>query len=116
MKIIITEDDPGIEDVLKMIFEKEGFEVKLIPDGMDIISGDFAMPDIFLIDKQLQGVNGLDVCRYLKGKPSTSHIPVIMISATPAIEVLAKDAGADAAVEKPFKRKDILDVVAKHLK
>jgi DNA-binding response OmpR family regulator len=115
MSILITEDGLAIEDVFQRIFAKAGYEVILQPDGMELIEGRFEIPDLFVIDKQLPGVNGLDVCAHLKQQAATSHIPIIMVSASPYVEKLAMDAGADAFLEKPFKQKDILELVHKFL-
>ena len=71
----------------------------------------FTLPDLFLIDKQLSGYDGLDICRHLKNQAHTKNIPVIMISASPNIGALSKEAGADAYIEKPFEVKDLLRLV-----
>lgn len=113
MKIIITEDDSGIEDVLKMMLEKEGHQIELIPDGMDLINNNFIPPDLFIIDMVLSGINGLDLCRFLKKNDATRHIPVILTSASSTIGILAKNVGADGAMEKPFKRKNLLKMVSR---
>jgi DNA-binding response OmpR family regulator len=115
MKIIVTEDDPAIQNIFELILEKAGFEVVLEPDGMALICGQFEPPDLFVIDKQLSGVSGLDVCRHLKSSLNTGHIPIIMVSASPSTEALALEAGADDFLEKPFRKKDLLALVSKHL-
>jgi DNA-binding response OmpR family regulator len=115
MKIIVTEDDAGIEDILKIILEKEGYQVELISDGIELIDNNFVPPDLLIIDMLLSGINGLDICRHLKRNGVTSNIPIIMMSASPSVELLAKNAGADGAIEKPFNRKNMLKLVAELL-
>ncbi len=115
-KILITDDDPGVQDVFKIIFEKAGYDVKIISEGRSIIENNFDKPDLFLLDKQLSGMDGLQICTYLKSQKSTRDIPVIMISATPGIGKMAREAGADDFVAKPFQLKDLLNVVAKWVK
>ena len=80
-------------------------------NGEDLLKNKFTLPDVFLIDKQLSGYDGLDICRHLKNKGRTKNIPVIMISASPNIGSLSKEAGADAFIEKPFEIKDLLRLV-----
>ena len=63
-KILIADDDPGIQDILTIIFERAGFEVEIKKNGEDLLNNKFTMPDLFLVDKQLSGYNGLDICRY----------------------------------------------------
>jgi len=83
--------------------------------GEDLVKNKFSLPDIFLIDKQLSGYDGLDICRRLKRRTETKNIPVIMVSASPEIADLSKDAGADDHIEKPFEIKDLLDLVNKYV-
>jgi DNA-binding response OmpR family regulator len=114
-KILVADDDPGIRDIFKIIFEKAGYEVEIKDNPIDIYKNNFFLPDLFLIDKLLSGYDGLDVCRYLKDNPTTSHIPVIMISASPDIGILSAQAGADDFIEKPFDLNYILQVVERNI-
>ena len=101
-RIVIIDDDPGIRDIFGIIFEREGYIIELKSNGEGILDNSLVLPDLFFIDKQLSGFNGLDLCRSLKRRVATSHIPVIMISASPDIATLSKEAGADDYLEKPF--------------
>ena len=110
-KILIADDDPGIQDIFSIIFEKAGFDIEIKKDGEDLLKNKFTLPDLFLIDKQLSGYSGLDVCGHLKSQDQTKNIPVIMISAAPNIGALSQEAGADSYIEKPFEVKDLLKLV-----
>jgi DNA-binding response OmpR family regulator len=114
-RILIVEDDPGVQDVFKIILEKAGFEAIVYSDGSDIIENKFEHPDLILLDKQLSGIDGLDICRHLKGQETTKHIPVIMTSATTNVGRLAKLVNADDFIEKPFKGKELVAILNKHL-
>ena len=114
-KILIADDDPGIRDIFKMIFEKAGYSVDMKDNGRDLLEDNYERPDIFLIDKQLSGVDGLNICRHLKSRKSTKNIPVIMISASPDLGPMAQKAGADDYIEKPFDLKCLLALVDKHV-
>ncbi len=114
-KILVADDDPGIRDIFKIIFERAGYEIELKEDGRDVLSNRYNKPDLFLIDKQLSGMDGLDLCRYLKAQASTKNIPVIIVSASPDIGPLARSAGADDYVEKPFELSHLLKFVERHL-
>ena len=72
-------------------------------------------PDLFLLDRQLSGPDGLEICRFLKSQQSTMDIPVIMNSAIPGITELAKQAGADDAIEKPFLIRELRQMIALHI-
>ncbi|MEO9003973.1 MAG: response regulator [Ginsengibacter sp.] len=112
-KILITDDDEGVQDVFKLIFEKEGYEVELLSEANSIFENKYNIPDIFLLDRQLSGHDGLDVCKFLKQQSVTKNIPVIIVSASPGISKLAQEAGANDFIEKPFDIKSLLNIVSK---
>jgi DNA-binding response OmpR family regulator len=114
-KILITEDDPGLQDIFKIILEKAGYDVEIISNGNPLLKDDFIIPDLFLLDKQLSGMNGIDICKHLKKQKKTRNIPVIMISANPGIGAMAQDAGANAYIEKPFEKNYLLKMVEEHI-
>lgn len=114
-KIIVVDDDLGILDCLDIILSRAGYSVAVYADAAPILNGDFGLPDIFILDKQLQDADGLDVCRFLKTQESTSSIPVIMISANLHINPAAKKAGANDFLEKPFRMKELLTMVNKYI-
>ena len=115
-RIIIVEDDSSVLDPMTIILRNAGYSVTGFFDGSLILANDYTWPDLFIIDKQLHGVDGLDICRHLKSQEVTKNIPVIMVSANPNIINLAMDAMADDAIEKPFRMKELSDIVARHLK
>jgi len=108
--IIITDDDPGIQDVARIIFERANYDVIVLASGEPLLNGAFEIPDLFILDRQLSGVDGLDICRVLKSRTETAHVPIIIISASPQIGNLAKLAGADAFIEKPFKMRELREI------
>jgi DNA-binding response OmpR family regulator len=112
-KILITDDDEGVQDIFRIIFEKAGYEVTIFGEADPILENNYSYPDLYLIDRQLCGQDGLKVCRFLKEQNSTKHIPIIIVSATPGIGKLALEAGADDFIEKPFQIKDLLQIVEK---
>lgn len=114
-KILIVDDNPGIQELLGIIFRKAGYTVCIESKGEVIINGDFELPDIILLDRQLSGMDGLIVCGHLKRSTKTKDIPVIMVSASPDIKSLSASAGANDYIEKPFNIKDILKMVESHL-
>lgn len=113
-KIILAEDDPGIQDSIQMILETEGYQVTVFPNGEDLLNKRFETPDLFILDRQLSGVDGLDICRFLKNDADSKEIPVIILSASPQIGPMAKKAGAQDFLEKPFRIDHLRKLVAKH--
>ena len=114
-KILIVEDDESILDVLRIILNNAGYKTILYSDGRDVMEGRFEIPDLFLLDKQLSGIDGLDICKHLKENPRTKDIPVIMVSANPHISTLSFEAGADDYIEKPFTIELLLRKVRKQI-
>jgi DNA-binding response OmpR family regulator len=113
-KIIFLDDDPTILDMVPLIFEGE-YDVQVYSDGRLILKNDFAVPDLFLLDRQLSGLDGLDICRFLKQQEQTKNIPIVMISATRDIIQQAKLAGADDVIEKPFPIKELRKMIHNHI-
>lgn len=114
-KILVADDDPGIRDIFNIILAKAGYDIEMKEDAGEIFKNKFKIPDIFLIDRLLSGVDGLDVCRYLKNTERTSHIPVVMVSASPDIGLAAAKAGADDFIEKPFELSYLLKVIERNI-
>lgn len=115
-RILITDDDEGVQDIFKIIFEKAGYEVEIFGEAISIFENKYKSPHLFILDKQLSGQDGLKLCAFLKKQASTKNIPVIIVSATPDIGKLALKAGADDFIEKPFQIKELLQKVEKWLR
>lgn len=113
--ILIVEDDPAIADALQIMLAEFGYSVNTMHDGRLILQQDIGLPDLIILDKQLPGIDGLDLCRWLKANEDYKEIPVIVFSASPHIERLAEEAGADDAIEKPFKMEALRAMVVKHI-
>jgi DNA-binding response OmpR family regulator len=109
--IIIVDDDPAILDAFGLIFNAGEYRITVFSNGAPMFNNAFDIPDLFILDKQLSGVDGLDVCRFLKSQQQTMHIPVIMLSASLHLQKNAMAAGADAVLEKPFKIQALREMV-----
>lgn len=110
-KILVTEDDPSLQEIFKIILENAGYEVEVKASGNAIMENAYIKPDLFLLDKQLSGMDGIDICIHLKKQEETRDIPVVMVSANPGIAQMSQEAGANAFVEKPFERSHLLKVI-----
>ena len=106
-KILVVDDDPNINDLLKMYFESEGYEVKTVTDGAEGINY-FKMyePDLVLLDIMLPKKDGWQVCREIR---EISSKPIIMVTAKGEVfdKVLGLELGADDFVVKPFDLKEL---------
>jgi CheY-like chemotaxis protein len=114
-RILIADDDESIRDIFQLILGNAGYEIEITSNGENILNNSYVVPDLFLLDKQLAGHNGLDICMHLKNNPETKDIPVIMISASPDIGPLSIAAGADAYIEKPFEIEYLRSVIRHYI-
>ncbi|MBC8032957.1 MAG: response regulator [Chitinophagaceae bacterium] len=109
--VMIADDDPDIVDVLQCIVEEEGYRV--ITTSNEATTEDVRkhMPDLLLLDRWMLNTNGLTICQILKGDSATRHIPILMLTASGDIHQLAKNAGADEFMEKPFDMNTLLQKI-----
>jgi DNA-binding response OmpR family regulator len=114
-RITIVDDDPAILDAFRRHLERAGYAVTIYPNGDPLLLDDFPLPDLLLLDKQLSGADGLDICRYLKDRERTKALPVIMMSASQHTQALARLAGADDFLEKPFRFSELLDLLQRYI-
>lgn len=115
-KILVAEDDPGIADVLSLMFEDAGYVVYKTADRKTLDDIKKNKPNVLLLDIWMSGVDGRDICRTLKSDEATREIPVIMMSANKDAAQIAKNCGADDFITKPFEMDEILAKVDKYIK
>lgn len=113
-KILVADDDPAILEVIRLILEDEGFEVKTAVDGEAIYKMEKDYPDVLLLDIWMSGMDGRDICTHVKKQELTKNIPIIMVSANRDTEKIAREAGADDFLTKPFEMDELVAVVKKY--
>jgi CheY-like chemotaxis protein len=111
--ILVVDDDPDILDFLHDFLELEGYKVAVSLKGeyLETLHNE-NLPDLILLDVHLSGWDGREIVRHLKKREETKQIPIIMISAHPNAEKTARQAGADAFLEKPFQIEVLLEMIA----
>ena len=114
-RIVVVEDDEDIQYLLKDSLSKAGYDVEVLPDGYCLMNRKEASADLFLLDVNLPGINGLELCRFLKSNAFTKNIPVIMLSAFPGLRKAAAKFYADDSLEKPFNSLSLLNLINKHI-
>ena len=113
-KVLIADDDPGILEAMEIMLDDAGYEVTTTQDGLAVQNMQENLPDVLLLDIWMSGMDGTEICRYLKGQARTKHIPIILCSANRDTQKLAKGSGADDFLTKPFEMMDLLDTVEKY--
>jgi CheY-like chemotaxis protein len=108
-RILVVEDDPDTAAFLKVLLERERYEVTIAKDGGQAHSS-FVMkkPDFVILDLILPGESGFEVCERLK--TSERFLPVLILTAIELDDAknLAARVGADAYMTKPFDPQDLL--------
>ncbi|MFD0860593.1 two-component regulator propeller domain-containing protein [Sungkyunkwania multivorans] len=108
-KLLVVEDNLDLQDYLTSILEDE-YELIVASDGQEgWLKTMEQRPDIIISDIIMPIMDGVDFCKKLKGDPSLSHIPVVMLSAKDLAEdrISAREAGAEAYLTKPFSTKEL---------
>lgn len=116
-RILIFDDDTAILEVVTIIFEENGYDVKISETSHDIIEkvAEYK-PDVILMDNWIPKIGGVEATKLLKSNEEFRHIPVIYVTANNDIVALAAEAQADDYVSKPFNLDDLEKIVAKHMK
>jgi DNA-binding response OmpR family regulator len=101
----VVEDDKGMQDFLRGLISHSSYTVSVATDAdeaFEILNRSDI--DLIVSDIMLPGMNGFELCKFLKSRIDYSHIPVLILSAKSDTEskILGLDAGADAYIEKPF--------------
>lgn len=113
-KILVADDDKDIVIVLTMMLEDAGYEVRSTANEQTAQMVEDYLPDLLLLDIVMAGIDGRDICIYLKSQQSTKYIPVIMVSANQNTEKIAREAGANDFIAKPFDMDELLGKVAQY--
>lgn len=109
--IFVVEDDIHIQQLIKYNLEANGFKVTVFDNGEDLLSEtSYNLPDLFILDIMLPGIDGLEVCRSLRQNAAAKSIPIIMLTAKSEEfdKVLGLELGADDYITKPFSVRELL--------
>lgn len=114
--ILLVEDDSKLADLIKTFLNRNGFEVSHYDNGMDAINAfEQLSPQLIILDVMLPGLDGLSVCRKIRG---TYPGPIIMLTALndDIDEVAGLEMGADGYLGKPIKPRVLLAHIRAHLR
>ena len=111
-KALVINDEVDLVDIVAIVLQSEGHETKVCVEGRKAV--DVARrycPEVILLDWKLRDTDGGRVLSRLRADEKTRSIPVIMMSASPEGQSLARKTGADAFLPKPFSAENLLEVV-----
>lgn len=110
-RALVVEDDPDIVELIAHYLKAEGFSTVASDDGRRALERLRTETfDVVILDLQLPGMDGLSLCREIRGDKRTSGLPVIMLTARgdEADRVVGLEVGADDYVVKPFSPKELV--------
>ncbi|GBR74937.1 phosphate regulon transcriptional regulatory protein PhoB [Candidatus Termititenax aidoneus] len=109
--IAVLDDEPDIRELLALNLKKAGFNVKEFAEPKTFwryLNTD--LPDALILDLMLPDMDGLEICKRLRGQSRTARLPVIMLTAhtEETDKIVGLELGADDYVTKPFSPKELL--------
>ena len=118
-RILIIQDSPSANAMLKFRLESGGFSVETVETGEEGVEKTKANQyQLILLDYNLPGMNGSQVCRALKKEEKTRNTPVVFMSAKDEekLSQITKEAGADGYIGLPFEGKTFIERIKGFLK
>jgi two-component system, OmpR family, phosphate regulon response regulator PhoB len=109
--LLLVEDDRALADLLIWHFDREGYDIVRTADGEEaLLLAEERTPDLVILDWMIEGVSGIEVCRRLRRRPSTAHVPIIMLTARgeESDRIRGLETGADDYVTKPFSPRELV--------
>jgi two-component system alkaline phosphatase synthesis response regulator PhoP len=118
-KILIIQDSPSVNAMLKFRLESGGFSVETAETGEEGIEKTKAgQYQLILLDYNLPGMNGSQICRILKKQDNTKNTPIVFMSAKDEekLQQITKETGADGYLGLPFEGKKLIEQITGFLK
>ena len=119
MRILVVDDNETNLKIIKLILEKDNYEVHTTHSPETVIEKlEIILPDIILLDINMPKISGYDLCREIKFNEKFADIPIMFISALSDAQDIVKgfNMGAVDYVTKPFKSEEVRARIATHLK
>jgi two-component system response regulator MprA len=109
MRILVVDDDRAVRESLRRSLQFNGYQVDLASDGQQALDSVVGQrPDAMVLDVMMPRLDGLEVCRRLRG--TGDDLPILVLTARDAVSdrVAGLDAGADDYLPKPFALEELL--------
>ncbi len=105
-RVLVCDDDPAIRGLLSRLLVRHGYHVRTAENGEQALDElQIHVPDLLLVDVQMPGLDGLEVCRRVRALPNGGLLPVVLMTglADAATRIRGLEAGADDFVSKPLE-------------
>ncbi|MBZ0297121.1 MAG: response regulator [Anaerolineae bacterium] len=119
MRVLVADDNPDSRQLIKDILSTLQLEVITAVDGPSALTtAQTQEPDLIILDINMPGMSGFDVCSILKSSEETDHIAIMMLTARNEVEfrVQGLDMGADDYLTKPFSPRELIARVETRLR
>jgi DNA-binding response OmpR family regulator len=116
--ILVVDDDEVMRNAMKRILDDEGYQVLMAEDGMELSKIlETTRLELILLDVNLPWVDGLELCRIIKGHTEMSKVPLLLVSARKTKEDIEAgfQAGCDDYLTKPFDVDRMIAAIRKQL-
>jgi DNA-binding response OmpR family regulator len=108
-RILVAEDQTDIRDVLVMNLQSAGYSVSSVADGRNAMQAETDTPhDLLILDWMMPGLDGLELCKTLRARGSSTPILMLTAKSTELDRVLGLELGADDYLTKPFSLAELL--------
>ncbi|GGQ73616.1 ATP-binding protein [Couchioplanes azureus] len=115
--VLVAEDDQDHQRLIAGVIRRLGHNVTVADDGRAaLVAAAHRRPDLVVADVDMPEMDGLQLCRALRGDPVFADVPVVLVTALPAYDDRRlHDSGATAVVHKPFTLQELSAALAGHL-
>ncbi len=105
------EDNVSVRELIRVLLETEGYEIVEAKDGLDgLEKAEITEPDLMILDLMMPGVDGESVIRRLRGHPTLSKVPVLVVSGKyESLGPLKDQLGEENVFPKPFEPTRMMD-------
>ena len=110
-KILIVDDEEDVLELVRYNLNRSGYQIETASSGEEALSkARKSSPELIILDLMLPGIDGLEVCKKLKGDIKTEHIPIVMLTAKgdESDIVTGLELGAEDYITKPFSPKVLI--------
>lgn len=117
-KILVADDDPAIQELIRLNLEVQGYEVIVASNGVETIRKAFSeRPNLIILDILMPEIDGYEVMKVLKSSEETSSIPIIVLTAyaSDAGALISWAEGAEGYLAKPFNPDELIMLVERVL-
>lgn len=118
--VMVVDDSPTIRAMIVDILKSRNITTLEANDGVSAkqVLADSVVPDVIITDVVMPNMNGYEFCRWVKGNPTTSHVPVVMCTTKGEDfdKHWGKRQGCDAYITKPFEAGVLISTLASLLK